>query len=98
MKFKLVEELNNEKKTYTYNGPYYVYGRYRENISLTTTASSLPQASNFIKHQIRKKLGVVNNTPIKIDSSKITVVEKPTKPKQEEPKPSGGWEQMRIKL
>ena len=98
MKFRLVEELDNEKKTYNYNGPYYVYGRYRENINLNTTASSLPQASNFIKHQIRKKLGVVNNTPIKIDSSKITVVEKPTKPKQEEPKQNGGGEQLKMKF
>ena len=63
------------RKLYIYEGPVYEFDKYIENTSQRTYAKSEKQAINNITFKIKIKLKRSPNTCIKIDKSKLKVIE-----------------------
>ena len=65
----------NNKKTYTYNGPVYRFGKYSgKSGTITTLAVSLIKAKSNIIFRIKKQMNLNNNTNLTIDENKIKEV------------------------
>lgn len=69
MKIRVLSSENLKK--YIYNGPVRKFNTYVGDMKLETMAESRRKAVSNMKYQIRKRLGLLNSVPIKIDETRV---------------------------
>lgn len=73
-----------EKKSYSYKGPVFRFGKWYDNVDLVTSAVSKKQAINNIKAQIKRKNDLEMNASLDLDDTKIQELNTKNSPTQKD--------------